>query len=692
MHTKPSILIVDDEPVNLKLAAVTLGEYYELHFARSGEDALSYLQNNTADIILLDIKMPRMNGFEVAQALRKHEKTSEIPIIYLTCDNSEETIEKAFDTGAVDYIAKPFREKELLVRIKNRIETETLKQTLKKQREEFKTIFDISRDGIAILDLDSNFLDFNDAYLAMTGLSRKELLSTSCAALSITEDYERAKNAMQRTFETGFVESFEKTCVVKNNKHLVIRMALSLMPDKKRIMVSTKDITDIRDHQEQLEFIANFDPLTKLPNRALFSDRIKQSIANAHRNNQKIAIAYLDLDGFKQVNDGYGHNTGDILLIEVAKRMQQELREGDTLARLGGDEFVAILNNQNNEIDTFSILNRLLDAASSPINIEDKLIVVSASIGVTFYSKEYDIDADLLLRQADQAMYEAKLRGKNQIVVFDDISTISNQMGENASAIKKALAKNEFILYYQPKVNMKSGEVIGVEALIRWNDPKRGIVYPDDFLPIVDNRPLMYEIDQWVFNEALSQLSLWQIDGLDTKVGINISAYTLKQPNFFSLIDDTLAKYPSIKPYQIDIEILESSSLHEIEEVRQIIEKLHERNITVSLDDFGTGYSTLSYLKKLGIDTLKIDKSFVLDILHDSGDLSIVDASVGLAEAFKAKPLAEGVESIEHGIVLIQLGCLLAQGYIISRPMSADLLPKWVKAWKSPKSWQEVQS
>ncbi|MFA6143863.1 MAG: EAL domain-containing protein [Sulfurimonas sp.] len=569
--------------------------------------------------------------------------------------------------------------------------TELKKQAelINKQNEEFKTIFDISRDGLAILDLESNFLEFNNAYLSMTGFRREELLLTSCIALSIPEDQERAIQAMKIITEIGYLESFEKTCIVKNGSRIVIKMAMSLMPDKKRIMISTKDITDIRHHEEQLEFIAHFDPLTKLPNRVLLSDRMKQSIATAHRNNGKLAIAYLDLDGFKQVNDTHGHDVGDILLIEVSKRMQNSLREGDTLARLGGDEFVAILLDQNDKSDTFTVLNRLLNAASSPIDIQNAVVTVSASIGVTFFTKECGIDADILLRQADQAMYEAKLRGKNQIAVFDDISNLSNQVGENALAIKNALNNNEFILYYQPKVNMKSGEVIGAEALIRWNDPQRGMIYPDEFLSVVDNRPLMYEIDKWVFNEALSQLCLWHKDGLDTKVSINISAYTFKQPDFISFIDETIAKHPNLQPCQIDIEILESSSLHEIEEVRQIIEKLHARNITVSLDDFGTGYSTLSYLKKLRIDTLKIDKSFVLDILHDEGDLSIVNASVGLAEAFNAKPLAEGVESVDHGNVLLGLGCHLAQGYIISRAMSPDLLPKWVKEWKPPESWQE---
>jgi diguanylate cyclase (GGDEF)-like protein len=255
---------------------------------------------------------------------------------------------------------------------------------------------------------------------------------------------------------------------------------------------------------------------------------MKQSIAHAHRNNEKLAIAYLDLDGFKQINDTYGHDSGDVLLIEISKRMQNSLREGDTLARLGGDEFVAILRDQSNNSETFAVLNRLLEAASSSIELANTTVSVSASIGVTFYSKEHNVDADILICEADQAMYEAKLRGKNQIAVFDDISNLSSEVSENAQAIKNALLNKEFVLYYQPKVNMKSGLVIGVEALIRWNHSTRGMVYPDNFLSIVDNRPLMFEIDQWVFNEALSQLCLWHKDGLDTKVSINISAYTFK--------------------------------------------------------------------------------------------------------------------------------------------------------------------
>ncbi len=236
---------------------------------------------------------------------------------------------------------------------------------------------------------------------------------------------------------------------------------------------------------------------------------------------------------------------------------------------------------------------------------------------------------------------------------------------------------------------MHTSEVIGAEALIRWNNPLQGILYPDDFLPTICNRPLILDLDLWVLNEVCTQLCKWHNDGFDSKISVNISAYTFKQPNFIALVDETLARYPHIMPHQIDIEIIESSLLHDIQEVHQIIEELHKRKITVSLDDFGTGYSTLSYLKELGVDTLKIDMSFVVDILKSSGDLSIVDASVSLAEAFKAQPLAEGVESVEHGDMLLKLGCNLAQGYVISYPMNAELFPAWSKEYKAPRSWKE---
>lgn len=294
-----------------------------------------------------------------------------------------------------------------------------LQQELEEQRDEFKTIFNTSKDGIAILDKDANFLDFNDAYLEMTGFTREELLGMNCISLSIPEDIERSIEALKSIFEVGFIKGFEKTCVVKDGKQLYINMTATLLPDKQRVLVSTKDITAMKEHARQLEYIAHYDALTGLPNRILEADRLQQGMIQTLRRGEQLAVLYLDLDGFKAVNDTYGHGVGDQLLIGLSTRMKQTLREGDTLCRLGGDEFVAILVGLNEASGAIPIITRLLEAASQPIKLDDLIVQVSASIGMTFYPQVNAVDGDQLIRQADQAMYVAKQSGKNRYHIFD---------------------------------------------------------------------------------------------------------------------------------------------------------------------------------------------------------------------------------------------------------------------------------
>lgn len=298
-------------------------------------------------------------------------------------------------------------------------EEKNLQKELAEQRDEFRTIFNTSKDGIAILDTEANFLDFNDAYMEMTGFTREELLQINCISLSIPQDRERSAEMMHKVLEVGFVKGFEKTCLVKDGKELYINMTATLLPDKKRILVSTKDISEMKRHAKQLEYLAHYDALTGLPNRILQSDRLHQGMVQTQRRKERLAVLYLDLDGFKQVNDTYGHTVGDQLLIALSARMKKALREGDTLARLGGDEFVAILVDLKDTATAVPIIHRLLEAAGEPIRLETLTVQVSASIGVTFYPQEQEVDGDQLIRQADQAMYEAKQSGKNRYTIFD---------------------------------------------------------------------------------------------------------------------------------------------------------------------------------------------------------------------------------------------------------------------------------
>jgi diguanylate cyclase (GGDEF)-like protein/PAS domain S-box-containing protein len=557
-------------------------------------------------------------------------------------------------------------------------EEKNLQQKLEQQKEEFETIFNISKDGIAILDLESNFLDFNESYLEMTGFTREKLLATSCIALSIPEDSERAKEAMKGVIEHGYVKGFEKTCIVNNKKHVTINMTLTLLPDKQRILISTKDITANKEYERELEYGAHYDALTGLPNRVLKSDRLRQAMIQSQRRETKVAVLYLDLDGFKEVNDHYGHPVGDQLLIALSERMKQVLRDGDTLSRLGGDEFVAIIVDMNDTAGAIPIIHRLLEAASKPINVGDLIIQVSASIGVTFYPQYDNVDGDQLIRQADQAMYEAKQSGKNRYHIFDPAHDRTIRLRhENIERIRQALNDNEFVLYYQPKINMRTNELIGAEALIRWDHPGQGLILPLEFLPVIENHQLAIDIGEWVINEAIEQIKHWQKAGIDLPVSVNVGAKQLLQDNFVERLRSILSQHDGFDSSYLQIEILETSALEDVNHAAQIIEECKKFGVQFALDDFGTGYSSLTYLKRLPVSTLKIDRSFVHDMLNDADDLAILEGIVNLANTFNREVIAEGVESIEHGQRLLLLGCDQGQGYGIARPMPAEKLLAW---------------
>ena len=563
-------------------------------------------------------------------------------------------------------------------------EQKTGQLSLSQQKEEFETIFNISRDGIAILDLESNFLDFNASYLEMTGFTREELLATSCIALSIPEDRERAREAMEMALKKGFLDSFEKTCVVKNDKQITINMALSIMPDKKRVLISTKDITDVKAHAKKLEYIAHYDSLTGLPNRILKSDRLRQAMMQAQRRGEKVAVVYLDLDGFKEVNDQYGHATGDELLVELSKRMEHILREGDTLSRLGGDEFVAILVDIPRVSTAIPIIERLLESAQEVVFLNHHKLQVSASIGVTFYPQDSEVDGDQLIRQADQAMYEAKQAGKNRYHIFDsDHDRLIRTHHENVERIQQALHENEFILYYQPKIDMRSGAVVGAEALIRWLHPEKGLIPPLDFLPLIENHSLAVDIGEWVIDTAMTQIEQWHREGLEINVSVNVGARQLLQGDFVQRLNSIFARHAPFVSALLEIEVLETSALEDVQSAAKIIEECRAMNVHFALDDFGTGYSSLTYLKRLPVTTLKIDQSFVRDMLEDADNFAILEGIISLASAFNRKVIAEGVETIEHGEHLFKLGCNLAQGYGIARPMAAHLFVEWVRQWSN---------
>jgi diguanylate cyclase (GGDEF)-like protein/PAS domain S-box-containing protein len=476
------------------------------------------------------------------------------------------------------------------------------------------------------------------------------------------------------------------TCTVTFDKGIPIRLngILQNISDRKKNQRELEQTNkDLQYANAELILSANYDPLTGLPNRNLLADRLQQALTKSLKNGTYVAIAFIDLDGFKYVNDTHGHNVGDGLLRKVGNQLNSLLRDEDTLSRIGGDEFVAIIGNLASPLESDSIVSRMLKSVSSTFVIEKKLLKISASIGVTYYPLD-DANPDKLIRHADQAMYIAKQQGKNCRHIFDiekDEAII--QYNEELQRIEQAITDEEFLLYYQPKVDLRTNKIVGVEALIRWNHPGKGVLGPAMFLPVVQDHVLDIEIGKWVIDSALKQYQYWLSLGYDIPISVNISPLHLQHNDFVSELKGMLCRYSDIKPGSIEFEILETSSLTDINLVSKVIKECNQLGVSFSIDDFGTGYSSLTYLKRLPVDTLKIDQSFVRNMLSNPSDQAIIQGIIELAKVFGLKVIAEGVETPEHGDVLLSMNSYLAQGYGIAKPMPANNILSWLVTWKN---------
>jgi len=559
------------------------------------------------------------------------------------------------------------------------------------------SVFESAREGIFITDMFGNIIEVNHAFTVITGYSRAEVIGRNPRLLNSARQDAAFYTTMFAELQRQGHWQGELWNKRKNGEVYAEMLTVTVVRDEhgtaSHYVALFFDITAIKMHQQQLEHIAHFDALTDLPNRVMLHDRLHQTMAQATRRGQLLAVVYLDLDGFKQVNDAFGHDAGDRLLVAVSDQMKHALREGDTLARLGGDEFVAVLTDLNDVNDCASTLNRLLEAAGQPMVLGDAELNVSASLGVTFFPQAEPVDADQLLRQADQAMYQAKLSGKNRYHTFDAAHDRSVRgLHERLEEVAKGIERDEFVLYYQPKVNLRSGVVFGVEALIRWQHPTKGLLQPGQFLPSIENQPLSVALGDWVIQAAVQQISQWHSVGLDVQVSVNVGARQLQQDDFVAKLAQVLAQNPLVAPSQLEIEVLETSALQDIERTAKVMQACTALGVGFALDDFGTGYSSLTYLKHLPVRTIKIDQSFVHDMLLDADDLAILDGVISLARAFKRSVIAEGMETIAQGTRLLQMGCEQAQGYGIARPMPAADFPGWLQRWQPDPAWVAATS
>jgi diguanylate cyclase (GGDEF)-like protein/PAS domain S-box-containing protein len=578
-------------------------------------------------------------------------------------------------------------------------ERKLAQERLHASEQRFRSLVNSQSDLISRFTADGILTFVNDSYVSFMGNGKSKLLERSIYQDIPLEGRELVKAALSELSVEKPRKSHENTLVSAAGECRTIEWINHGIFDSSQTLTEIqsvgRDVTAIREYQNEvlqahgeLERIAHYDVLTNLPNRALLADRLNHAIVQCQRRNESLAVTFMDIDDFKAVNDTYGHELGDKLLVELSKRMKQALREGDTLARIGGDEFIAVMVDLNSIESCKPVLERLLKATNEPVTVDDTVLQVSASIGVTLYPQD-GVDADQLMRHADQAMYIAKQAGKNRYQLFDAAqdSAIKIQQ-QSIGDVRSALGRREFVLHYQPKVNMHTGDVIGVEALIRWQHPDRGLVPPLDFLPAIEGHAISLELGEWVMDTALIQISQLRSMGVDLPISVNISAYQLQQDNFVTRLEGLLAAHPKIDPHYLELEILETSKLSDISQVLDTMNACHGLGVRFALDDFGTGYSSLTHIKRLPAYLIKIDQSFVRDMLEDIDDLAIVESVIGLAKTFKREVIAEGVETIAHGLALLELGCELAQGYGIARPMPAGDIPEWVSSWKADDSWQ----
>jgi diguanylate cyclase (GGDEF)-like protein/PAS domain S-box-containing protein len=696
---RSAILIVDDKPELLdSLYQLILLNGYEADKALGGEQALEALGRKHYDVVLLDLIMPGVSGHDVLDYAAREQL--ECKIIVVSGDSSFSGVKHALHCGAFDFVKKPYEAGELISTMETalrqcKLETQNLamEEKLKESEELHRFIVNNSPDLVYMLDRNGCFTFLNDRIESLLGYRKNELIGRHYSELVDDDHLEVARNIFNER-RTGHrasanVEMRFKSRLPRRGPRLFHSQSMWMELTAEGVysdasertrenFVGTygtaRDISERKEAQEVINFQAYHDLLTHLPNRALLKDRLSLAIAHARRNKRRLAVMFLDLDRFKLVNDTLGHSMGDRLLKAVANRLQSCLRRGDTLARFGGDEFTLLLPEVRTKDDVVVIASKILDRLNSPFVIDGHELFVGASIGISIYPEAGDSE-EALIQNADIAMYQVKGRGKNGYQFFSE--EMNHQFSTRLSMereLRNGLAQGELRVFYQPQVSLKDGRITGVEALVRWQHPSRGLVLPADFLPVAEETGLITQIDEYVQTRAFADLSLWRRKGLgDIGVSVNLSAAQLEQESFVDRFVNTLSS-SGLSADLVKLELTENTLMQDMELIIPKLKELRRLGVRIAIDDFGTGYSSLSYLQQFPIQTLKIDRSFVGDIREDESDASIINAIVAMARGLKLDLIAEGVENRTQLRYLHTKGCSEGQGFIFSPPVAANEL------------------
>jgi diguanylate cyclase (GGDEF)-like protein/PAS domain S-box-containing protein len=689
----PTILIVDDDARNRRLLAVLLHpKGYQTESAASGEEALTAVAHSPPDLILLDLMMPGIDGYEVAGILKANPATANIPIIMVTGEGEPGMRLASLAAGAEEFLSKPIDSTELQLRVRNLLRLKELgdlqehsfvlqqqvaARTADLQR--FRAAMDATADAIMLISRDTmRFVEVNATSCKMLGYSRAEMLDLGPVALGAI-----SRPELDQLFDTLILgdaspklSEVQLTCKDGSLVHVEINRKALLSGTDWIIVSVVRDITERKQAEKSLQHQANHDALTGLPNRAFFYEKLRRTIALAARHDWKVAVMFIDIDHFKNVNDTLGHGVGDDLLKQFSTRLTSCVRARDTVGRLGGDEFGLMLIMEHGHHGAGQVAVKIGEALQLPFNLHGYEVIVTASMGITIHPDDAG-DTDALIKYADTAMYQAKHAGRNTYRFFTaqmNIDVLQRQDLE--TALRKAIEKQEFILHYQPKVMLSTGAIVGLEALLRWDRPGHGLVSPTLFIPVLEETGLIVSVGRWVIDAACRQIKAWQLgEAGPVQVSVNVAGRQFIEGNLEADVDRALAEH-DIPVGLLELEITETSMMVNTDRTMECLRNLRQRGVKVSIDDFGTGYSSLAYLRRFPIDKLKIDIAFIRDVTSNADDAAIVVAIITMAHSLKLVVIAEGVETPAQESYLRRHHCDQIQGYLVSRPLPADAITR----------------